>query len=297
MHHFHKPAAALAGGLLLLSAATPSDAISWVRGRGGISPGATVDPLFQASPPDPLIPTVSTGQFNDCQKGFFSQSDLGNGALRARSFINGGTGSVFSDPISGETIHFNNTTGQASSFDFRLDVDGHVTTGGDAFPVEQTFAGAGTFRTTFATFSVHIFAGDTVGPFGSANDWTTMLDQALFTTTQNIDGFPTSGSLDGFGADLADSISGSLPLDVGMNDFDVVLVLNATATVPSNFNSSIDMNFSNTAAFGIDSDVPFTSNSGVFLTGVNNVPEPAAGGAALLVAALAALRKPGRNAA
>ncbi|MEX2188477.1 MAG: PEP-CTERM sorting domain-containing protein [Pirellulales bacterium] len=49
--------------------------------------------------------------------------------------------------------------------------------------------------------------------------------------------------------------------------------------------ASFDFNFLNTTAISIDSPVEFTSDSGVFLTGTNNVPEPASFAMTLIGAA------------
>lgn len=264
--------------LLLLVAAvviTGSNAADagWIRGKGGVGGGATVDPLIQGVNP---IPTISTGQFNDGQKGFFSQADLGNGALRASVYVAGGNGSINANPVYGETITFNNTTGAASAWDFEFSIDGNVEAGSPGFPVEQTF-GTNTFRTTFVQFGIHIFEGGTVGPAGSANGWNTQLGNALFSEVKFVDGFPLTGNLENINQYLTDSISGSIDLDLGLNSFDIVAIMSVTGSIPSNINSSFNFDFTNTASLEIDSPIDFVSDSGVFLTGNNNVaavPEP-----------------------
>ncbi len=258
-----------------LSMTSAADA-SWIRPRGFVQPAGLIDPIFQSVPPNPLIPTIANSQFNDGQKGFFSEADLGNGALRARAFVNGGSGNANANPIYGETITFNNSTGGVSSWDFEFSIDGTVETGSPGFPVEQTF-GSNTFRTTFIQFAFHVFEGGTVGPQGSANDWTTKLGDALFSEVKNIDGFPLTGTVDGLDEFLTDSITGSIPLAIGSNSFDIVAVMAVGGSIPSTFDSSFDFNFTNTAALEIDSVVDFESDSGVFLTGTNVgavVPEP-----------------------
>lgn len=260
-------------GTLLATFAAEASAISWVRGRGAVGGGGVVDNLIVEVPPTPLAMTVASGQFDDGQKGFSSEADLGNGALRGRAFISAGSGSVSSNPAMGETITFNNQSGELSSWDFTYDVDGTVQTGATPFPVDQDFGDIGVFRTTFVQFGVHIFPGNTVGPTGSDNAWEQQIESALFSQVDNIDGFPLTGMLENFDANLSDQISGTLPLQPGMNSFDVVTILSIAGSVPGSTTSSLDMNFLNTAAISIDSAVPFTSNSGVFLTGTN-IPEP-----------------------
>ena len=74
---------------------------------------------------------------------------------------------------------------------------------------------------------------------------------------------------------LSGVINGSLDLAPGINSFDVVLILGIGGNVSTNEpGASFDFDFTNTATFGIDSPVEFTSDSGVFLTG-QNVPAPA----------------------
>jgi hypothetical protein len=258
----------------LVLASTSANA-SWVQGYAGVFPGATIDPLYQSGPFTPLAPTVSTGQFTDAQKSVYSQADIGNGALRASLAAAGSGVSLTANPRLGETVSFRNDSAETSTWNFSYDVDGTVTSGSTPIPIIQDFGGAGSFRTTYIQFAVHIFAGHTVGPVGSANAWNTHLSSALFSQTKDMTGFPTSGNLSSFNADLTDSISGSLPLPTGVNEFDVVLVLNLTAGIPSTTNSSINMDFTHTAQFGVDSSAPFSSDTGYFLTGNNVVPEPA----------------------
>ena len=267
-------ALAIAGGMLLF--ATAADATTWVRGRGTILPGGLVDPLIIVGPG---TPTVSTGQFNDGQKGFFSQADIGNGALRGSAYVNaingGGFGSAGANPIMGESVHFNNTTGATSSWDFSYDIEGVINTVGELIETGVDSNG-NPFNRFGVGGSVHIFAGGTVGPFGSADSWVGKLDQALFTQTLTL--LPTElDDLDDLS--LSGSIAGSLDLAPGMNDFDIVLLLTIVGNITSgNPAASFDFDFANTATFGIDSPVAFTSDSGVFLTGENrlaDVPVPA----------------------
>lgn len=250
---------------------------TWVRGRGNTNLTGILDQLIVGIPPNPPIPSVATVQFNDGQKGMFAQSDLGNGALRGRAFVNGGSGSSGANPILGETLTFNNTTGSESSWDFTFQFDGTVQTGANPFPIVQDFGGGQVYRTTFIQFGLHIFPGHTVGPIGSDKSW---LDQfqtaALFTQVKDMDGFPLSGDLQNFSANLTDQISGSLPLQPGVNTFDVVTIISVQGNIPSTTDSSFDFDFLDTAEISIDSEVPFTSDSGLFLTGDNVVPEPAA---------------------
>lgn len=267
---------AVVASAVLLSLVASADATTWVRGRGQVPPGSTIDPLYQAEPSTPLIPTVSTGQFSDAQKGMYSQADLGNAALRARAYVAGGSGAVSANPELGDRLTFNNSTGTASSFDFSYSIDGHITSGATPFSVDQTFPGVGTFTTTFVNFAVHIFAGGTVGPSNSgARSWNNHLGEALFSQTKSLDGFPTSGNISNLNNDYEDTISGSLALPVGIHSYDIVLVLGVAASVPSGVDSSIDMDFRNTADFDIDSPIAYMADSVVFDTGVNIVPEPA----------------------
>ena len=247
---------------------------SWVRGRGNVNNVGLLDNLKVSQPSSPLAQTIAAVQFNDAQKGMFSQSDLGNGALRGRAFVTGGSASAGANPVLGETITFNNT-GNASTWDFSFDLDGTVETGTNPFPIEQDFGAAGIHRTTFIQFGIHVFPGHTVGPQGSQNAWNQNLNTALFTQVRLVNGFPTTGMLENFSASIADVISGSLPVQPGINSFDVVTIMSIQGNIPSTVDSSFDFNFLNTAALTIDSPVPFTSESGVFLTGTNNIPEPA----------------------
>jgi hypothetical protein len=277
----------IAFGTVLLSIAASADATTWVRGRGQVPPGSQIDPLYQANRPQPLIPTISTGQFTDAQKGVFSQADLGNAALRARAYVAGGSGSVSANPELGDRLTFNNITGAPSTFEFSYDIDGTIKSGATPFPVQQTFPGVGTFKTTFVQFAVHIFAGGTVGPSNSgARSWNNHLGEALFSQTKDLNGFPTSGTISSLNNNYSDNISGSVPVPVGLSDYDIVLVLAVAANVPSGVDSSIDMDFRNTALLDITSSPGYFSESNVFLTGVNIVPEPATLGLmAMLVAA------------
>lgn len=248
---------------------------TWVRGRGNTNLTGILDQLIVGMPPNPPMPSVATVQFNDGQKGMFAQSDLGNGALRGRAFVAGGSGSAGANPILGETLTFNNTTGSESSWDFTFEFNGTVQTGANPFPIIQDFGGGQVLRTTSISFGIHIFPGHTVGPFGSEESWVDQLEStALFTQGKDIDGFPTSGNLQSFSANLSDEISGSLPLQPGVNTFDVVTIISVLGNIPSTTDSSFDFNFLDTAEISIDSEVPFTSDSGLFLTG-NNIPEPA----------------------
>ncbi len=266
-------ALALAAAIGMLAAA-PADATTWVRGRGNILPGGLIDPLIIVGP---NTPTVSTGQFNDGQKGFFSEVDLGNGQIRASAFVNqlngGGAGSAVANPILGETVTFNNGGG-ASTWNFSYALDGVINTTGQLN--ETVDVNGQTFDRYFTNGGVHIFEGGTVGPFGTANSWTDALGDALFSQTFDL----TPDDLDDL-SDVALSgvINGSLDLAPGINSFDVVLILGIGGNVSTNEpGASFDFDFTNTATFGIDSPVEFTSDSGVFLTGQNrlaDVPAPA----------------------
>ena len=66
---------------------------TWVRGTAFVG-ASSIDPLFQAFPPDVLTQSVATSHFSDAQKSVFSQSDLVNGALRGRVSITNGHGAV-----------------------------------------------------------------------------------------------------------------------------------------------------------------------------------------------------------
>ncbi len=263
---------------------------AWVRAKGAVGAAGQIDKLIDQEPPAPLIPTFATGQFNDGQKGFFTEADLGHGALRGRAFVNGGSGNANVNPVLGETITFDNQTGAASEWEFTFNIEGNVQTGANPIPVEQDFGSIGTFRTTFVQFAVHIFPGNTVGPIGSPNDWQ-QTGNRLFSEVKNIAGLPTTGLLENFNEHLTDQISGSIPLVSGINAFDVVLVLAVAGSIPGTTDSSFDMDFGSTAALTIDSEVPFVSESEVFLTGENLVPEPATLTLALLALAAAGTRR------
>lgn len=279
--------AVLAAGLMVHEAKA-----SWVRGKAQIGGSGltTIDPLYNA-PDGDLFPTVSTGQFNDGQKGVFSQADMGNGALRGRAFVNGGSGNTAANPVLGETVTFYNGEAEPVVVDFSYAVDGRIWTTGSGVPVQTTYPGVGTYRTTFAQFAVHIFDGHSVGPIGTAESWQGQISNALFSQVKDIAGVPLTGTLIGNGELLEDSISGTLTLQPGYNFFDIVLVLAVVANVQPGVNATIDMDFSNTAALTIDSPVGYSSQTGVFLTGVNYVPEPMAGAVGLLAAPLLMRRR------
>ncbi len=279
--------AALAGMMLTAGSAQAS----WVRGTAFVA-GSSIDPLFQAFPPDVLTQSVATGHFNDAQKNVFSESDIGNGALRGSLSIINGTGALTVNPRLGETVAFNNTTGQPQQWNFDFAIDGTVTTSGDPVPITQFFPGVGTLTTTFVSFALHIFPGNTVSPTKSPNnpppvplhkDWQQAIadGEALFSETRRLDFGTGTNFLDNVNLVLNDSISGSLSLPLGLSSFDVVLLAGLGTSVPGTQNSSIVMDFSRTAAFSITSPVPFTSQSGLFLTG-RNASAPAPDGLALL---------------
>lgn len=52
------------------------------------------------------------------------------------------------------------------------------------------------------------------------------------------------------------------------------MVLSIQGSIPGTIDSSFDFNFLNTGTLEIDSPIAFTSDSGLFLTGIN-IPEPA----------------------
>jgi len=285
----------------LLGSAGTADA-SFVRPTGVLPPGASEDGLIQAIPPNQLVPTINTVQFSNAQRGYFSQADLGNGALKGRAFVNtsgSGTGNANVNPRYGDTITFNAPT--ADTWNFTFDIDGTVTTSGDPIPIFQTFPGAGTFKTTFVQFALHIFEGNTVSAIGTnpGNGLVPWLDArgaALFSQTKTLQFSPGGDNpgdvLDNVNLALMDSISGSLALTAGINSFDLVAVLGVSGDVPTGLSSSFDLDFSNTASLNITSGVPFTSNSGVFLTGQNNTnAAPLPGTAALLLLGLAGIRR------
>jgi len=123
-----------------------------------------------------------------------------------------------------------------------------------------------------------------------------VLANALFSETKSLQFTPGGDNpgdfLDNVDLLLAGSISGSLGLGVGSNSFDVIAVLNVNGNIPGSLVSSFDLDFSNTASLNIASTVPFTSNSGVFLTGQNNISAaPIPGTAALMLLGVAGIRR------
>lgn len=292
--------ALLAAGL---STVVESANAAFIRPFGAL--GAEIeDGLVQAIPPNQLNPTIKTAQFSNAQRGYFAQADLGNGALKGRAFVNQsgpGAGNASVNPRYGDTITFNSPT--ADTWDFTFSIDGTVKTNGDAFPMFQTFPG-GTFQTTFVNLALHIFEGNTVAAIGTNPGnglvpWIDVIGNALFSEVISLDfdvdgqgdGNQVGDMLDNVNLLLNDSISGSLDLAAGMNSFDVVAVLAVSGSVPGNLVSGFDLDFSNTATLEINSAVPFTSESGVFLSGQNRTPIPEPGTAALLLFGALAMRR------
>ncbi|MCP5348850.1 MAG: hypothetical protein R3F41_12155 [Gammaproteobacteria bacterium] len=256
----------------------------WVRGQGLLSSGGSVDPLIENGS------TISTGQFGtpESAASFYSQADLGNGTLKARTTI--GTpsipanGQALATPAFGETVTFDAPA--ASTWDFEFAVDMWVNSAGgfDGSASNPPFT---TFDFTYAFFELYIFPGGTVGPLGSANSWggpggAVSNGQALFQEFKYLTSTPGTPKPELFGLEdllLSDSISGQLALEAGINSFDIVTKMVVSASAGCCFPAYLSLDALNTATFSIDSTVPFTSGSGVFLTGTNitgsnSVPVP-----------------------
>lgn len=226
--------------------------------------------------------TSKTEGYNNAPNSVNSTIDLYNGTIkgnvdnRSPNFPLGAQGRL------GERITVTNGAGGNATFNFA--VEGTVKA--DARPTNTT-------ESTFVNVEAYIAIFDSSVGANASNWWDMSFNPNGTNQTIGRDRYfrNFSNSTTDVNTLIDTVLSVSAPLTHNNQSFDIFANLSLLSVI-GNLPVEISMDFSNTARFGIDlpDGASFTSASGVFLTGGDDIaPIPLPAGAPLLVAALGML--------